>query len=742
MGREKVSMRQKNSSILSIRGGLVLLALLLCFTACGKKNTPTGDVTTPAPTGTEEPTGTPSPTPTVAFVKTAYETAGREDVYRLPIVSPDPMANVTCIQTAGDYAMFSVTRFEETDEGTVARMQYALCRPLISKQIKYLDPGFSAGVVTLFADGSFLMEDWQNQCIRLYNNRMDEVRSWPYDSEWSIGNYLGEADGCYVFFVMNMSRVSAYLCVPKDGGEAVIKEQVGKIDASSSPAQYPHGWETFSDSSMSATWYLHAVENDEEAIVFQKSRFDEALQSIDHDMLCSRAFVKFSDETEAREFRLYDLSKGMMNGVLSETELAEKWSVRADGILSGKAVIMIAEKADGATEVLLWVPEAEPEAIKGFGDFTKDKPTDCLTSLVKELQKQDILITPDILESGEDVAFSEVMYEIDFANQFGLARATTPEIFPEGMVHPENMRNNGSGHYEFQPHVMSKFYVQEHGEARRQALFNFVDALRAGEEWFECPDEDTMWWCRGRLGHFFYPVEEWYTFCGAYKDGKGQIVRYAGTTQEEFEQKRDEFERMVIDIVNDAVLDDYNDIEKALALYEFLTEYCTYDYEMLNHMSDQQDRQGGYRALIEKKGICNEFACLYQYLLLQCGVDVEESGGPSVTYGQDSHAWVYVTIDGKGYLIDPTWGETSDRRPILKYFLFTDELRESRDGFRASEFDVAGHGEDSRKVYSFEANDNRFEGLWDGTYVAMDRGSKNIYFLDSNGRLCAFYYGE
>ena len=48
--------------------------------------------------------------------------------------------------------------------------------------------------------------------------------------------------------------------------------------------------------------------------------------------------------------------------------------------------------------------------------------------------------------------------------------------------------------------VFSKIYTLEHGEARRQAFFNFVDALRAGEEWFDCPDEDTMWWCRGRLG--------------------------------------------------------------------------------------------------------------------------------------------------------------------------------------------------------------------------------------------------
>ena len=162
---------------------------------------------------------------------------------------------------------------------------------------------------------------------------------------------------------------------------------------------------------------------------------------------------------------------------------------------------------------------------------------------------------------------------------------------------------------------------------------------------------------------------------------------------------------------------------------------------MLAHCTEWMDRQGGYRILMEKTGICNEFACLYQYLLLQCGVKAEESGGPSLTYGADSHAWVYVTIDGKGYLVDPTWGETGERAPALAYFLFTDELRQNRDGFNAAKFDVAGAGEDARRKYSFEAKDTRFEPLWDGKYVAMDRATKSIYYLSQNGNLCRFDYG-
>ena len=38
------------------------------------------------------------------------------------------------------------------------------------------------------------------------------------------------------------------------------------------------------------------------------------------------------------------------------------------------------------------------------------------------------------------------------------------------------------------------------------------------------------------------------------------------------------------------------------------------------------DKQSAYRCLTEKQGICNEFASLYSYLLLQVGIDSEEMG--------------------------------------------------------------------------------------------------------------------
>jgi hypothetical protein len=175
-----------------------------------------------------------------------------------------------------------------------------------------------------------------------------------------------------------------------------------------------------------------------------------------------------------------------------------------------------------------------------------------------------------------------------------------------------------------------------------------------------------------------------------------------------------------------------------------MTEYCTYDYDMMEHNGQDgwTERQSAYRVLMERQGICWEIAALYRYLLLQCGVDSEESVGAPVTAG-DFHEWNYIELDGQGYLIDATWGLTINRAPDLKYFLFTDELRENRDGYDAKSFDIGGSGlYGARKKYSFDADDERYSELWGGTFVAFDEEEECIFYRDRDGALHRFDYGK
>ncbi|MBR6477913.1 MAG: hypothetical protein IKS85_05635, partial [Lachnospiraceae bacterium] len=107
----------------------------------------------------------------------------------------------------------------------------------------------------------------------------------------------------------------------------------------------------------------------------------------------------------------------------------------------------------------------------------------------------------------------------------------------------------------------------------------------------------------------------------------------------------------------------------------------------------------------------------------------------------ESHAWVFVTIDGQSYHIDPTWGLTTIYSP-LAYFMMTDEIRDSRDNFPVEKMCLCGDGDDSRKIFEFWARDDRYEELWQGNYLGMDRENKKIiYYVNTIDDKREFYYG-
>ena len=304
----------------------------------------------------------------------------------------------------------------------------------------------------------------------------------------------------------------------------------------------------------------------------------------------------------------------------------------------------------------------------------------------------------------------------------------------------ETIANNQEGHYTFQPHVVGSRYLEQFGEETRDAFFAYCDALRNGEDTFPCPDQDTFGWCTGRLEHFFFPVAEHNADEGFCEDGIGHIVYKI--PKEQFLQKQKAFEDQITGVLNECLGDDYSDFEKILALYEYMTINYTYDYEMYDHSSEWMDRQGTCRALEEKQGICNEIASLYNYLLLQVGIDSEEMGGWSRNpdgVGDDAHSWVYVTLDGESYHIDPTYGLTYDRPPLC-YFMMNDEIREERDYYPKEKMTLAAGGDESRDLFEFEASSDAFSPLWDGDYVGMDRENREVVYVDIDGNYHRFSY--
>ncbi len=286
--------------------------------------------------------------------------------------------------------------------------------------------------------------------------------------------------------------------------------------------------------------------------------------------------------------------------------------------------------------------------------------------------------------------------------------------------------------FNFNPHVFSDRDVIVWGEDARDAFFNMVDAMRKGEDTFECASEEAYYTATGgRLIDYYFPVadmlvnDEYYDNL-SYENGVG-VIPYLDK-KEEFLEKEKEFETLVTDILNENVRTSYSEFEIALSLYVYISQNYTYDFDMRDAMyTTRGDEIATYRAFTEGQGICQELSGVYNYLLLQCGVESDVMTGPD-------HQWNFVNIRGKDYHIDPTFGlvirGVADNRTPLDYFMMTDEDREYYGGFPIDEFGICGLGDESRDRFDFHATDESFSPFRFAYFIEMDTDKNIVTYFD------------
>lgn len=295
--------------------------------------------------------------------------------------------------------------------------------------------------------------------------------------------------------------------------------------------------------------------------------------------------------------------------------------------------------------------------------------------------------------------------------------------------------------YTFNPHVHCGLISGVCTEEHWNSLYNLCDAIRAGEDTFECSSEDIYKWCTDDtvIGSFL-PASCTLVKPDGYEDGVGRIAYKMD--KDEFLSREHAFEDEVCRILNEAVRSDYSDFEKCMGLYDYMTANFQYDYSDIDGQG--VDDFSTYACLMSKKGICCEIAGAYSYLLLQCGVEaMPYAGSGSAGY----HDWTYVVIGGRGYHIDPTWAlYGGDEYGVLSltYFMETDEERIA-DGFNREEFeaDWVWYWNTGYDRSIFPATDGRFEVLHDwATFRNMDTEKNLIVYVSSDGVEKEFSYGD
>ena len=115
--------------------------------------------------------------------------------------------------------------------------------------------------------------------------------------------------------------------------------------------------------------------------------------------------------------------------------------------------------------------------------------------------------------------------------------------------------------------------------------------------------------------------------------------------------------------LNDASRSDY---QKIKAIYDYLTENVTYDYDNLNNDAYKL-KHTAYAAIIHKTAVCQGYAVLFYRMALEAGIDARYVAGIG---NGGSHGWNIVKLGNYYYNLDATWDAG---RQDYEYFLKTDK---------------------------------------------------------------------
>jgi hypothetical protein len=149
------------------------------------------------------------------------------------------------------------------------------------------------------------------------------------------------------------------------------------------------------------------------------------------------------------------------------------------------------------------------------------------------------------------------------------------------------------------------------------------------------------------------------------KDGKVALFTYNGDTPAEVKRNKETFCARLSHLLYNVAPDGYTDLQKTLSVYDYVCRNTT-------HTPDSADQMtfNPYSILMQGEGICQGFATLVDYTLNHADVATEY-------VCNDVHAWNIVTVEGKRYHLDVTYGTGTygDMSNSLSTVLMDDQVR-------------------------------------------------------------------
>lgn len=159
--------------------------------------------------------------------------------------------------------------------------------------------------------------------------------------------------------------------------------------------------------------------------------------------------------------------------------------------------------------------------------------------------------------------------------------------------------------------------------------------------------------------NYVYPYEKMKDDNGYYTKIKSMQVRYNATYRDSngkldmqrIHEKKAEVENGIKNALT-AVSSDMSDIEKALALHDWVVRECDYDFENYENNTIPAESYSYVGVFANGQAVCQGYAEAMSVLFQKVGIE-----SYVVTSSSMNHAWNIALLDGEYYHIDATWDD-------------------------------------------------------------------------------------
>lgn len=176
--------------------------------------------------------------------------------------------------------------------------------------------------------------------------------------------------------------------------------------------------------------------------------------------------------------------------------------------------------------------------------------------------------------------------------------------------------------------------------------------------------------------------------------------------------------------------DGMTDLEKAIALHEYIVLNCEYDYENYLNNSIPKASYSAYGVMVNRTAVCQGYALAYKLLLNKAGIECY-----MVTSDAMTHAWNLIQLDGQYYQVDPTWDDpTWDKFGLVHHsYMFVSDRAFSDTASTVRDNHYGGVITKGSYEVNLAAEDSRYDNVfWTGNSSPLVLADHNYYYIDSD----------